>query len=414
MRWLREHPRGLLAYEQRLGKTGVSLRALPRACRVIILCPLGLRLAWRDAILGAPDSPSTIAWRPDLRVRVARSGDSVVPERQEAVILNYEGLPDELTRSMLVADNLRDVFLILDEAHLVNNPAAERTRKTRALARQVQCVWALTGTPMPGTPAHLWGLLETCGLHRKAYGSFKNFLKVFGGKKKKSLGGEYSFSVTDLDPARAGLGKVMLRKRRRDVFPEMPPKLHVTLPVEIMASEKIEGAWGEWQLRGATTLPPFELLSEALSDLARAKIPAMLEEVIRHEDLGLPLLVFSSHVDPILALDRREGWKIITGEVNVAERHEIVKRFQAGELRGIGITIKAGGTGLTLPRAADELFVSLDWVPSVNEQAEDRAISIQDKSKRLTVNTLVADHPLDRRLHEILRAKETLIADVVG
>lgn len=407
VKWLRAHPHGLLALEQRLGKTPCSLRALSAGGRSILVCPASLTLQWRDA---------AAQWRPDLKARIVRADNepsAFVPVPGEIVITNYEALPEPSSRRALVSANLADVQVILDEAHLVKNPEAERTQKCRALARQVRTVWPLTGTPMLGTPMDLWGVLETCMLHKEAFGDFKTFLRIFGGKKKR---GFYVFKDSDLVAANACLSKVMLRKRRVDAFPDMPPKQYTRIPVTISASKVIDNAEARWQVVGATSLPPFELLSEAMAELARLKIPAMLEEVERHEELGLPLLVFSAHLEPIAALKNRLGWATLTGEVPIPERHAIVKKFQAGELLGIAITIKAGGVGLTLPRASDELFVSLEYTPALNEQAEDRAISVGNnaqRSKCLQVNQLVADHPLDRRLFEILTGKEALIAGVV-
>ncbi len=407
VRWLREHSHAILAFEQRLGKTLASLRALPTGGRTIVICPLSLRLQWRDDVK---------RWRPDLTPRIVSAGESVVPGPREVVIVNYEGMPDPISRNALVAGNLRDVYVIVDEAHLLSNVDTMRSEKVRALVLQCRAAWALTGTPMPGTPMHIWGLLYALNLHRRAFGSFKKFLAIFGGKKKR---GAYEFKTNgpdglDLSPARDALAKVMLRKRRREVYPEMPSKNYKVIPVEIVASDVIENAEREWKLLGATTLPPQHELSEARRELAEAKINAMLEEVGRHEDAGLPLLVFSAHRAPVDALSRRQGWAIINGDTNPKERHELVSRFQAGELLGLGITIKAGCYGLKLTRANDVLFCDREYTPAQNEQAEDRPISIEDKAKVLNVTNLVADHPLDRRLFEILSDKTALSDAVVG
>lgn len=323
-----------------------------------------------------------------------------------------------MTKSLLVPENLRDVHLIVDEAHYCKNQDTERAQKVRALARQVRTIWALTGTPLPNTPMDSWGLLETCNLHRKAFGSFKHFLELFKAHKKAAgFGPEYEFDTKDLDDAKDALAKVMMRVRLRDIYKDMPAKNYEDVPTKIGDSEVINAAEREWQVLGATTLPPFSMLSKAMTELANLKIPGMLQVVKEHEDDGVPLLVFSDHREPILELERRAGWGTITGaNGSAAERNEVVRKFQAGELKGVGLTIKAGGVGLTLDRADTVLFVDRAYNATDNQQAEDRCASIQDGKRQriLTILRLIADHPLDRRLVEITSAKIELAERVVG
>ena len=81
-------------------------------------------------------------------------------------------------------------------------------------------------------------------------------------------------------------------------------------------------------------------------------------------------------------------------------------RPRSGE--AIGLTIKAGGTGLTLTKSHHMLFVDLNWVPANNIQAEDRICRIgQDRG--CLYKTLVANHEMDMRVHEILAVKMELI-----
>jgi SNF2 family DNA or RNA helicase len=156
------------------------------------------------------------------------------------------------------------------------------------------------------------------------------------------------------------------------------------------------------------SLPAFELLSAARAALATAKIPALLELVEDLEEQEEPCVIFSAHRAPIDALAEREGWAVITGDTSATKRTEIEEKFQRGELRGIGATIAAGGTAITLTRASRMIFVDRDWTPALNEQAEDRIHRIGSKKPVLYTN-LVADHVLDRRIAEVLGRKRALI-----
>src|SRR5262245_5578154 len=128
----------------------------------------------------------------------------------------------------------------------------------------------------------------------------------------------------------------------------------------------------------------------------------MLELVEQFEDQGGPLVVFSAHREPIEALAARGGWGVITGGTEPRRRQEVVDAFQAGRLKGVGRTIQAGGTGLTLTRASTALFVDLDWTPANNLQAEDRVCRIGQRAGHVRIIRMVSDHPLDRRVLRVL------------
>jgi hypothetical protein len=161
------------------------------------------------------------------------------------------------------------------------------------------------------------------------------------------------------------------------------------------------------------SLPPFEKFSEIRAALAKSRVPAMLEYVEDCEEQDVPLIVFSAHLSPMDALVTRPGWAVISGATSPQRRQEIVEAFQAGRLKGVGVTIRAGGVGLTLTHAWKALFVDLDWVPGWNSQAEDRICRIGQKSNRVEVVRMVSKHPLDMHVVNLLSAKIALIEAAV-
>src|SRR6185436_11035740 len=60
------------------------------------------------------------------------------------------------------------------------------------------------------------------------------------------------------------------------------------------------------------------------------------------------------------------------GDVDVEERRDIGKRFQAGDVDVLVGTIKAMGEGITLTAGYNQFWCSRDWTPDRNEQGEDR------------------------------------------
>jgi hypothetical protein len=95
----------------------------------------------------------------------------------------------------------------------------------------------------------------------------------------------------------------------------------------------------------------------------------------------------------------------------------LFRAFQAGQLKGVGVSIKAGGVGITLTHAWKALFVDLDWTPASNWQkwqAEDRLarggqkILIRWKLPAWSVNI-----HLDLHIHNMLVDKIDTIVSAI-
>ena len=131
------------------------------------------------------------------------------------------------------------------------------------------------------------------------------------------------------------------------------------------------------------------------------------------EDQG-PLLVCGCSVEVIQALGKRKGWEYIEGQVSTAKRNDYKNAFNEGKLKGLAFTIGAGGTGMNLPAAQNMVILDLHWNEGKNKQAlgrNDRHDSVHEK---LNYYFIVANHPFQRRLHDILRRKSDLAEDVSG
>lgn len=424
--WLAPRRAALLADEMGLGKTIQALLASPADSPLLVVCPAVVKGVWLK---------ETIRWRPDLAPVVLKGrGSFRWPGAGELIILNYDILPPTAAEINAAAgDNPLappptrpgpppGLTLIADECHALKSRQAKRTGRFRALAKSVRDAggrsWGLTGTPLLNRPPELWTVLENLDLALKAYGSWPVFCRAFSGSR-----GWYGYEWGRPQPAAAEmLKKVSLHRRRAEVLPDLPAKTRRELEVYIKDAETIEladklleaiRAAGvdlscliETSLTSRLEGVPFELLSRARKALAVAKVPALLDLVGQYEEQEEPIVVFSAHRPPVDVLAQRPGWAVITGDTR--DRQRIVELFQAGQLKGIALTIDAGGVGLTLTRASDVVFVDLDWTPALNQQAEDRVCRI-GQSRGVIITRLVADHELDRRVAELLRVKEEII-----
>lgn len=413
--WMAPRSRALLGDEMGLGKTVQALMALPENAAALVIVPSAVRFNWKAEVA---------RWRPDLSPAVIPSKATFRwPIAGEILIATYGIVP---APEAIAAPPPVGCFLLADEAHYLKNHKAKRTQNFYGLRDQVLAyqgkTWGITGTPLLNRPPELWAVLQAFGLAEEAFGNWYNFVRLFNGRRASQYGG-FDWGIP-LDEAADCIRRVALIRKRAEVLRDLPGKIRRTIPVngldratkricdEVVAIfeengidlDKIDKDVEMSKLGGVA----FEKMSAARAALATAKIPAMLDLVSEYEEQEQPLVVFSAHKAPVLALGEREGWEIITGSTPSEKRTEIIARFQGGELKGIAGTIGAMGVGVTLTRAHELLMVDLAWTPALNSQAEDRVCRIgQDRG--VIVTRLVAQHKLDERVLELLTIKQEII-----
>jgi len=409
------------------GKTVQALISIPASAPILVIGPVVAKGVWCREVA---------KWRPDIKrltvignfsKRLAKlHGIDVLPRDRfrfpiagEIVAVNYDVLPDQLPPC------LPGVRLVIDEMHACKNRKTARTRRTRAVINAVLAAggtaWGLTGSPLLNQPFELWTLLESLGLAKEAFGSWPRFIRLFNGRQDRW--GGWTWGRVEPE-AVEGMRRVMLRRLQEDVLPDLPALRYDDLegcPIDAATRKlcdeveawldqhgiSLEAAVAAVQ-RGDHADIPFEMFSALRAALATAKIPTLMDLVDEYEEQEEPLVVFSSHRAPIDALGARAGWATITGDTPAATRSEIEERFQAGALRGVAATIRAGGVAITLTRAHHMIFVDQDWTPELNKQATYRCKRI-GQTKPVIVRRLIADHRMDERVLAILDEKTDLV-----
>jgi len=421
----------ILALDMGLGKTGAALLTL--GDRGLVVCPPGLKYSWQD------ECPK---WRTDL-TPVVMEGLGLArfkwPSAGELVIVGYNQLPDWLeappyrcgfkssdksekakrARKKSKADkasfnkymNSQAQYgavttVVFDECQSIKNNKASRSKRAKMLIALCKKTIALTGTPMPrGNPGDLYGILSTMRIQDDVFESYPNFLKLANYRPDS---GKFGIVKPGFHEA---LKPFVFRKTKCEVAKDLPEKMFQTIAVKLNAktqasldgipSEIVDGikeAQTASQLTRLQHLPGFSEFAKCRKQIAQARIPALLEMLDLYEQEGIRTLVFSAHRDPIEALSERKGWEVIHGGIPSRDRQEVVRRQE--QLSGIGITIKAGATGLNLQSFSNAIFVDLDWDITQNRQAEDRCHRLNSTGDFVRYVTLTSTHPIDRLITE--------------
>ena len=337
--------------------------------------------------------------------------------------------------------------VIVDEIQNAMNSGALRHKALRAILRAVRLkdgtTWGATGTPMHNQPMELCNVLKVLDLFNEAFGNWAKFIQLMGGaQEEKNFGGRpkkiWNWNVPTkprndaekrkLDEIVACMRRVSLRREMDKVGIEVPPIVIQDIIVDIDAKTKrqCDKAKKELEKAGVSLDEAidrmieigddgvgFTELSRAYQQLSVAKVPGAMQIVEDLQHNGESPLVFSAHRAPIDIFDARDGWATITGSTNNEERTRIVDDFQNGKLSGVACTIKAGGVGITLTKAAYAVFVDLHWSPANNEQAIFRIRRI-GQTRHQFVYRIIANHELDRRKAHRLDIKEAMIEHYIS
>lgn len=430
--WLAPRLRALLGDDMGLGKTIQALLALPPNAAVLIIAPGAVSANWLA---------EAKRWRPDLRGSIAKGRNRFAwPQPGQLVVTTFGSMPGEVTKKekgkrRQVIDELPlpppGICLLGDEAHSLKDATSVRGVRWGALRDLVLeaqgRVWLLTGTPMLNNrPKELWNVLEAARLGTEAFGSWPRFMAMFREEGDSGAQGLATAQVPEL------LQRVMLHRRKADVLTELPSRTFTKIRVELdtetaklcdefmrrleesgtslesllsdTGQRKDRSSFDDEDEHGRPARVPFELISKVRAALAAAKLGAALDRVQAYEDEDEPLVLMGCHVGPLREIAKRDGWAMIDGTVKPEDRAAIVRRFQAGELRGLALTFQAGGVGITLTHASNMLSIDLPWTPALLAQGDDRIYRIGQRNACSYVR-LVADHILEERVIELLHQK---------
>ena len=101
----------------------------------------------------------------------------------------------------------------------------------------------------------------------------------------------------------------------------------------------------------------------------------------------------------------------LTGETK--NRQDLVERFQGGEGEVFLISLKAGGTGLTLTGADIVIHYDPWWNPAAENQATDRAYRI-GQDKPVFVHKLICRNTVEERIQQMQEKKDDLAGDLLA
>ena len=416
---------GILADDMGLGKTVQTLahllkeREARRADRPsLVIAPTTLMVNWgREAARFAPSLKVLTFHGPERKAHFDTIGD------HDLVLTTYPLLARDV--EVLAAHPYH--LLVLDEAQQIKNPKAKAWQAARALRARHRL--ALTGTPMENHLGELWSLFDQ--LLPGLLGESKRFTKLFRTPIEKRGDGERHHAL------RRRVAPFMLRREKREVVTDLPPKSEILSEVELdggqrdlyetirvsmlkrvreeiarkgLARSHITILDALLKLRQVCCDPRLLKIDKAKKVKESAKLSQLMELLPEMVEEGRRILLFSQFTSMLGLIEaelkrRKLDYVKLTGQTR--DRATPVDRFQAGEVPIFLISLKAGGAGLNLTAADTVIHYDPWWNPAVERQATDRAHRI-GQERPLFVYKLIARGTVEERIAEMQARKQGL------
>ncbi len=400
----------LLADDMGLGKTLQALCAVRGRC--LIVCPTSVMHNWAE---------EAARFRPGLCVGMYHGSKRALDDDWDLTITSYSLLRRDIEK----LEAIDWQAIVLDEAQAIKNPDSQVARAAYRL-RAPQRI-AMSGTPVENRLQELWSQMHF--VNPGLLAGRENFRERFVEAMESGDGAAAAALRSRIRP-------FVLRRHKRDVLPELPPRTDMVMYVQLEETEREQYE----ALKLATRKDAVARLQAGGNVMAALEALLRLRQMACHPGLvpggkvdpdgsssklrrlsaaldkvragGHKALVFSQWTGLLDRLEpglRRDGFDFVRLDGTTRDRGKVVREFQDGEATLMLVSLKAGGTGLNLT-AADHVFL-LDpwWNPAVEDQAADRAHRI-GQDKPVMVYRLVAHDTVEERIL-VLQEKKRAIAE---
>ena len=304
-------------------------------------------------------------------------------------------------------------------------------------ARDLGAPWtlAITGTPMENSLMELWALMSLV-----APGLLSTSPQAFNDVYRLPV--ERARDGARLAALRQRIGPLMLRRSKDQVAQDLPEKTEQVLEIDLLPAHrrayhallarersKVLKLMDDLPRNKFRIFTSLTLLRQAALDVAlvdpdpdpdRPPVPAtkldvLVELVDEIAAEGHRVLVFSQFTRFLRAARERitaAGHDACYLDGGTRRRDEVVEQFRSGTAPVFLISLKAGGTGLTLTEADYVVVLDPWWNPATEMQAVDRAHRI-GQTKPVVVYRLVAKDTIEQKVMQLKAAKAGLAASLL-
>lgn len=443
----------LLGDDMGLGKTTQAIAACHALMesghvrRGLVITPASLKWQWLREWESVTDVPAAIVEGGPAERRAQYQS-----LERGFLIMNYE----LLLRDAALVHELSPEMVVLDEAQRIKNWATKTAAQVKSLRVPHRLV--LTGTPLENRLeelASIYDWVDDVALEPKWRLVPWHSIHVQEGERGEIVG------VRNLDTLRQRISETFVRRVRREVLAQLPPRTDTRVPVPLtgaqsaahaeldlpiarlvamakrrplrqeeflrlmsllttqrmicngMAQLEFESVWPSLAAGG----PKSDLQLQGLFSPKLEELPRLVEDIVVEQ--GRKVVIFSQwrrmlrlaawSIAGVLA---RHGQRAVffTGAETQRQRTRGVVELHDDPATTVMFLSDAGGVGLNLQRAASACInLELPWNPAVLEQRISRIYRL-GQPEPVDVYNLVSEAGVEARIAGLVAAKQALFA----
>lgn len=439
----------LLADEMGLGKTvqvAVYLALKKNSVPALIVCPASLKMNWSREIekwthyktyiidgrnpqqltkefinkypvwiinydiLGSEDKKE----KEEEMERRKRAKAMGYPCRKKQIKVN--GWCDEL-----IKHNFQTI--ICDEVQYIAEPETIRARAILQISKALKNSKKLfiSGTPYETKTSQFFTCLSI--LDPVEFNNRYRFLMRYCDPVKTFFGWKFD-GLSNAEELHAKISKFMIRRLKKDVLTQLPPKIRAVVPMQVTPAERKIYDEVDWQFE-QDIINGVKDKKEQLGHIAhlkqasyKAKEKAVIKWIKDYLTFqNKKLVVFIYHKATYDALMQEFGYCSVglTGATPPNQRQAVVDKFQNEDKVFLFIgQIKASGVGLTLTKASATCFVEFGNSFPQHCQAEDRVHRIGQTADSVMAYYLILSNSIEESIMQNINRRGKHIEQVMN
>lgn len=419
---------GILADEMGLGKTLEAIAFLlseKGGKPSVVIAPTSLVYNWQSEIEKFAPQLNAVVISGSKKQREELMNEI---KNCDVVITSYPLIRRDIDEYKEITFN----YCILDEAQQIKNPNSINATSVKEI--KAKGYFALTGTPIENSLTELWSIFDF--IMPSYLLTHAKFTKRYETPIIKNN------DKTALKELNRHINPFILRRLKKDVIKELPPKIEHNLVVDMTEKQKklyvayLDKAKGEineeirengFSKSKIKILSILTRLRQICCDPSvfiedyegdNGKMEALDEILEDSVGQGHRILLFSQFTSVLKNIRTRFDknnikYMYLDGSTKSEDRMGLVKEFNEGDANVFLISLKAGGTGLNLTGADVVIHFDPWWNPAVEEQATDRAHRI-GQQKTVQVIKLLAKGTIEEKIYKMQQRKKEMIKNVMG
>lgn len=429
--------------------------------RCLVVVPASLKFQWLREIHKFTDAKATVI----DGSKAQRAAQWKLSANSRYVIVNPETLINDVKQVGTIQ------AMIIDEATIIKNRGAKRSRLLKRIGKTVPYRFALTGQPIENRPEELFSIMEF--VDKEVLGPFDVFDRTF--IVRDHFGKPLRYR--NLDKMFKVMQECMVRKTREDIADQLPDIIHQVIPVPFdskaaalykyiakdlltqigQAVKSGGGSFNLWShyndpagkeaqgqimarltvLRMLCDNPELVRISanqyqddsvaagsQYASDLLKKglldgisespKLDAVIDYIreVLEEDPKNKVVLFSFFKKNLTLI--QEATKhladsvLFMGGMTAEERDTAKQKFANDPKCRLFLSSDAGGYGVDLPMANYLISYDLPWSSGKLEQREARIIRLSSEFPHVTIATFVMQGSIEERQYEMLQHKRSV------